>query len=107
MTTATAACSGQIAFRNDVFRRSGAGMVLTQGVRELKDLGKLLEAVRGFTAFTWENDPHGERDFGTIQWGSEKVFWKIDYYDQNLEYWEDPTSNKCRRVITVMLANEY
>jgi hypothetical protein len=99
--------SGRIAFYNDVFRRRGTGMILTSGVRELKDLRRLLEAVRSFKAFTPSNDPHGEHDFGSIQWGAEKVFWKIDYYDQSLEYWEDPTSPRCRRVITVMLASEY
>lgn len=107
MQTALAVQSGKIAFYNDVFRRRGTGMVLTLGIREIKDLRRLLEAVRSFNAFTPNNDPYGEHDFGTIQWGSDKVFWKIDYYDANLEYWENPTSSKCRRVITVMLASEY
>ncbi|MGH7157810.1 MAG: DUF3768 domain-containing protein [Candidatus Saccharimonadales bacterium] len=35
------------------------------------------------------------------------MFWKIDYYDQELKYGEDPLSLDCRRVLTVMLASEY
>ena len=104
---AVAVHTNQIAFRNDVFRRSGFGIVLTQGIQELPDVVPLLEAVRRFDKFTKDNDPHQEHDFGTIQWGCEKVFWKIDYYDQALEMWEDPLSAKCRRVLTVMLAEEY
>ena len=107
MATATALHSGQIAFYNDVFRRSGRGMVLTQGIRELNNLGKLLEAVKSFHTFTPSNDPYGEHDFGSLIWEGQKVFWKIDYYDQNLEYWGDPLGRECRRVITVMLADEY
>jgi len=106
-TTAPALHSGRIAFYNDVFRRRGTGMVLTSGIREIKNLGGLLEAVKRFNDFTPGNDPYGEHDFGAIQWEGQKVFWKIDYYDMALEYWADPLSAKCRRVITVMLAGEY
>ncbi len=42
-----------------------------------------------------------------IPWYEEKTYWKIDYYDQQLQYWCDPLSEKCRRVLTVMLASEY
>ena len=35
------------------------------------------------------------------------MFWKIDYYDQTLERWEDPMSSQCRRVLTVMLASSF
>jgi hypothetical protein len=107
MTTAVSVHSGQIAFKNDIFRRSGSRIVLTSGVREIKDLRQLLETVRRFISFTPDNDPYGEHDFGVIEWGVEKDFWKIDYYDQALEYGEDPLSPKCRRVLTVMLAGEY
>jgi len=54
-----------------------------------------------------DNDPYGEHDFGSIKWHERKTFWKIDYYDQALQYWHDPLSPECRRVLTVMLAEEY
>jgi len=35
------------------------------------------------------------------------VFWKIDYYNETLDEWEDPLLGSCRRIMTVMLAEEY
>ena len=59
--------------------------------------------------FTKDNDPHGERDFGTVYHEDLKVFWKIDYYDKAMEYGsehpEDPAQTT--RVLTIMLAEEY
>lgn len=97
----------KIAEINDRFRRSGFGTMVTAGVQTLEDLAGLIRAIRQFDAFTEANDPYGEHDFGSLRWYGEKVFWKIDYYDQALKYGEDPLSSKCRRVLTVMLASEY
>ena len=99
--------SVEIARRNDVFRRSGFGVTLTRGIQGLEDLPGLLEAVRDFDMFTEDNDPYGEHDFGSIGWRGEKVFWKIDYYDSNLQNGCDPLDTHCKRVMTVMLASEY
>ena len=92
---------------NDQFRESGFGVTLTNGVQSVEDLPGLFQAVRDFNDFTESNDPYGEHDFGSLVWHGEKVFWKIDYYDQESQMWEDPTSQRCRRVMTVMLAKEY
>ena len=91
---------------NDAFRSTGT-FTVTQGVLELNDVSGLLQAVRQDDKFSESNDPYGEHDFGVILWAGEKIFWKIDYYDQKLERWEDPLSPQCRRVLTVMLAEEY
>lgn len=91
---------------NDAFRSTGT-FTVTQGVLGLNDLPGLITAVRQDTDFCESNDPYGEHDFGVILWDGEKIFWKIDYYDQKLERWEDPLSPQCRRVLTVMLAEEY
>ena len=99
--------TAQIAELNDKFRVSGHGVTITSGVQELPDLNGLLEAVRKFDAWTVGNDPYGEHDFGQISWGDEKIFWKIDYYNQALCFWEDPLSPTCQRILTVMLASEY
>ena len=96
-----------VATLNDAFRAHGHGVTITPGVQALPDLFGLLEAVRVFDSFTEDNDPYGEHDFGQIAWGPEKVFWKIDYYDQKLERWENPVSPRCTRILTVMLAREY
>lgn len=97
----------EIAKKNDAFRKSGFGVTVTPGVQVLEDLSGLLDEIRRFNEFTEDNDPYGEHDFGVVYWLGEKVFWKIDYYDQALRYGEDPLSLDCRRVLTVMLASEY
>lgn len=62
-----------------------------------------------FNDFTEDNDPHGEHDFGAIEVGQEKLFWKIDYYDKVKQYHSpdagDPVVTE--RVLTLMLASEY
>lgn len=64
-------------------------------------------SIARFDDFNGDNDPHGEHDFGTIYWQGTKTFWKIDYFDSNLQMWCDPLDPECRRVMTVMLASEY
>ena len=103
----------QIAVLNDAFRRSGGPgrTVFTAG---LSDLGVefshlALGLVRLFDKFDSNNDPHGEHDFGSFELHGRKVFWKIDYYDRDLEYGSpDPTDPAVTtRVLTIMLAEEY
>lgn len=97
----------RIALINDLFRESGFGVTLTCGVQGVMDLGGLLLAIRRFKDFSGGNDPYHEHDFGRLEWKGDKVFWKIDYYNETLDGWEDPLSPKCHRVLTVMLAEEY
>jgi len=100
--------AAKIAALNDKCRSTGIQVVLTAGVNDaLPDLMGLMQAVRDFDRFTEDNDPYGEHDFGSLEWYGQKVFWKVDYYDQALKYGEDPLSLDCRRVLTVMLASEY
>ena len=96
-----------IAQLNDAFRRSGRDLFITSGIQALPDLPELLVAVQQFDNFTPDNDPYGEHDFGSINWHDNKTFWKIDYFDQTLEYGEDALSRDCRRILTIMLASEY
>jgi hypothetical protein len=68
--------------------------------------------VANFAAFTEDNDPHGEHDFGAfeIEGATETIFWKIDYYaDPSCSVGsEDPGDiTRCFRVLTIMLASEY
>lgn len=96
-----------ISMLNDKFRKSGAGVVMTNGAMALPDVCGLMQRIRTFDEFNEDNDPHGERDFGSLDWRGHKVFWKIDYYDENLRGWADPLTKECHRVMTVMLAEEY
>lgn len=98
----------KIAVLNDEFRKAiPMSVTITNGVYGLSDLHGLMQAVRDFDRFTEDNDPYGEHDFGSLEWHSETVFWKIDYYDQALQYGKDPLDLECRRVLTVLLASEY
>ena len=98
---------------NDAFRKtfSGGKVVMTASVAELPDMVRanaLLEVSR-FDAFSPDNDPHDEHDFGSFNLVGRKFFWKIDCYDANMEFSsEDPAdSKKTTRVLTLMLAEDY
>jgi len=95
-----------IADVNDEFRRTGPVHV-TPGVGERDDTLAIIMAVRSFDDFNEENDPYGEHDCAGFEWQGEDIIWKIDYYDANHEFWEDPLSPECQRVLTVMLAAEF
>lgn len=93
--------------RNDAVRQRGLNLMTTRGIRALEDIDEVLSKVREFDLFDSNNDPYGEHDFGSFEHHGEKIFWKIDYYDQEFKYWSDPLDGKTRRVLTVMLAEEY
>jgi hypothetical protein len=117
----------RIARLNDLARRAmGIACVVlaTEGIRALPDAdqARLRELVEIFDAFTPDNDPYGERDFGAIHQGVDgvwsvsrpvdvavTVFWKIDAYDRELRFGsEDPADPAVtRRVLTIILASEY
>nr|WP_319390996.1 DUF3768 domain-containing protein [uncultured Cohaesibacter sp.] len=103
----------QIRTLNDNFRRTffGGQVLITNGTNELSDLAKqdLLTAIKTYSAFTPDNDPHGEHDFGSLKFQGDTFFWKIDCYDlQMLHHSPDPTNPSItRRVLTIMKAEEY
>ena len=103
----------KIALLNDAFRTtfSGGKVTMTSGVNELPDCVKAgaLVQVAKFSEFTADNDPYDEHDFGSFELVGRKFFWKIDYYDKDLQYGsEDPSDAECTtRVLTLMLAGEY
>ena len=69
----------------------------------------VIRKVATFSAFTRDNDPHGEHDFGSFELAGRKFFFKLDYYDAAMELGsEDPADpQKTTRVLTIMLASEY
>ncbi len=117
--------ANRIAELNDRFRRSRSNdpvglslgkKVMTSGVRDLGLVAmvEIAERVVGFDAFSEDNDPHGEHDFGAFDHEGERIFWKIDYYDRasfgtGRDFGsEDPAdAAKTLRVLTIMLAYEY
>lgn len=100
--------------QNDALRNGSSQnsmVIITSGVRTLgnKFLHETNHAVASFDAFTEDNDPHGEHDFGAIDVQGEKLFWKIDYFDQSLSKLSPDPANPIltHRVLTIMLACEY
>jgi hypothetical protein len=106
--------SKRIAELNDLCRTAlgvGGKFIITEGIAALppEDQSAIREKIECFTDFTPDNDPYGEHDFGAFTHEGKKIFWKIDYYDLTLTQGsEDPADpSKTRRVLTVMLADEY
>ena len=105
--------SQKIARLNDEFRKTGRGgyITKTQGINALpvKDQVQILNLVQAFNDFSEANDPYGEHDFGKVEYNGNKAFWKIDYYDTDMEQGsEDPSDpEKTVRVMTIMLTHEY
>jgi hypothetical protein len=103
----------KIARLNDAFRTTltGGRVMVTRGVTALgsQTQDDILRAVRAFSAFTTDNDPHGEHDFGFVKVGDHDLFWKIDYYDPTLSHHTEDATNPdvTVRVLTIMLTEEY
>lgn len=103
----------QIRELNDALRttfRDGRVLV-TRGIRALPSEANaaILRAVQAFEAFTPDDDPYGEHDFGSLTVRGHAILWKIDYHDERTGLGsEDPADlRRTTRVLTVMLAGEY
>jgi hypothetical protein len=97
----------EMARRNDIARQLSLNVVLTNKVAEMPNLEELLREVRTFTGFTKRDDPYGWHDLGYFNWKGKRVLWRIDYWDEQMKHFMDPLSDDCKRVVTVMLAEEY
>jgi len=98
---------------NDALRQTfeGGQVLMTPGVTGLasQTLAKVLVAIRDFDDFTEDNDPYGTHEFGSVQIAGETVFFKVDAYDENMEYGSPNPADPevTRRVMTILLASEY
>lgn len=96
---------------NDAFRKSlvGGRLVATASVAQRDDFQTILKTVREYTSFDPGDDPWGEHDFGAFKVADEQLFFKIDYYDADLNGGSpdpsDPTVTT--RILTIMLGSEY
>ncbi|MEQ1899921.1 MAG: DUF3768 domain-containing protein [Devosia sp.] len=105
--------SRQIALLNDAFRITfvGGTVCVTAGLHLIGDefVTAALLATREFATFGDDNDPYHEHDFGAVEVDGRKVFWKIDYFDPTMTKGSDDPAclAETRRVLTVMLAEEY
>jgi len=111
--TQSAQCAQVLAIRalNDAFRSDPSNYVVTAGVagRGAEFMARAAQLVREHCTFTEADDPFGEHDFGGFELDGERLFWKIDCYDRDLQFGsEDPADPaRTRRVLTIMLAAEY
>jgi len=111
MTTKTT--TERIRDLNDDLRRTltGGMAMMTPGVAALgrAAVERIVKTIALFDDFCHANDPHEEHDFGSFEAEGHVILFKIDYYDQNLTYQSpDPADPAVtRRVITIMLAEEY
>ena len=86
--------------------------VLTQGIIDSFNDGEIktiFHDIKTFDNFNEGNDPYQERDFGSLTAKGRNIFWKIDYYDNDLKYHSPDNTNTevTTRVLTVMLSSEY
>lgn len=99
---------------NDAMRKTGISSgrwMMTAGVQALGPDFVFLatRAVQAYSAFSDDNDPYAEHDFGAFDLAGQRLFWKIDYYDRDLRYGSDDPADPSvtTRVLTIMLASEY
>lgn len=103
----------QIRTLNDRLRQnfSQGTAVITNGIAALgaEAVARIVKTIAVYDDFCHANDPYEEHDFGAFEADGHTVFFKIDYYDKNMEFHSldpaDPTVTE--RVITIMLAEEY
>jgi hypothetical protein len=113
MVTSVSQATARVCDLNDQLRKHHVGgrVVMTQGIAALDPdmVIRIDQAIMAFDAFTPDNDPYGEHDFGMVQVGGHTVMFKIDYYDRDLQFASpDPADqNVTCRVMTLMLAEEY
>ena len=96
---------------NDQARQNltGCRVLVTPGVLALNETDTILAIVRRYSAFTPDNDPYDEHDFGSFRFQDETIFWKFDYYDLDFTMHSPDAAdpNVTARVLTVLLGSEY
>lgn len=108
----------QVAPQNDQFRRGDPNVpgtrVITVGINELPKqldipVAQLAQTVAEYSDFNPDNGPHSDHDFGAFEFHGHKCSWKIDAYNRDYSLGSDDPSDlsKTRRVLTIMLAEEW
>jgi len=97
---------------NDQLRcqHRGGTIMITAGIQPMgADFVAAVDVALAKVTFDSGNDPYGEHDFGVVEVKGRRIFFKIDYYDQDLCFASpDPANHKItRRVMTIMLAEKY
>ncbi len=99
--------------QNDQLRTTGRGgrVLITSVVAAMGNefVAAAEERVRAFAAFTSDNDPHDEHDFGALDVAGVRLLFKMDYYDADERHGSsDPADpDMTSRVLTILLPEEY
>ena len=105
--------AGRIRELSDAFRTTllGGRVLVTRGVlaRGQTSAEQAIAAVKAFDAFTPENDPYSEHDFGSFTVEGTRLCFKIDYYDAEERFGSpdpaDPSETAC--ILTLLLPDAY
>jgi len=103
----------QIRRLNDEARATGLWclLVFSSGLHVLgpQALREIRQVVADFEDFDPDNDVYEEHNFGAVDFGGHRIFWKIDCYNKSLtQASNDPADEHVTtRVLTMMLAEEY
>jgi len=98
---------------NDALRTTGKGgrIVLTGALVHANEVERMVAAARvqNYTAFTEDNDPYGEHDFGAFTLWGRRYNWKIDYYAlDEMHGSPDPADPAVTvRVLSIFYAEDY
>jgi len=98
---------------NDELRRNltAGGAFMTLGVAALgPDIAeRIFDAIMLYDNFCQDSDPWGERDFGSVKVEGHTIFFKVDYFSNDMtEASPDPSDpTVTKRILTIMLAEEY
>ena len=98
---------------NDLLRvhSIGGDILITAGIHAMTQnfQQRTIQAIRAFYAFTPDNDPYKEHDFGSLHLDKQSIYFKIDYYDKDKECGSESPDNPSitSRVMTVMFSHEY
>jgi hypothetical protein len=105
--------TARIRARNDELRQNFAEgiAVMTPGIAALgaEAVKRIVKTIAVFDDFCHANDPHEEHDFGAFEADGHMIYFKIDYFDQSMSMHSSDPANPSvtKRVITIMLAEEY
>ena len=98
---------------NDTLRQNlqKGTAVMTPGVAALgaEAVARIVKTIAVYDDFCHATDPYEEHDFGSFEIDGHTIFFKIDYFDPTLTVHSPDPSDPAvtKRVITIMLAEEY
>jgi hypothetical protein len=95
---------------NDELRQNLAEgiAVMTPGIAALgaEAVARIVKTIAVYDDFCHANDPHEEHDFGAFDADGQRVFFKIDLYEEP-DVKDSNGEPAVTRVLTIMLAEEY